>query len=139
MKILVLGWYGTETVGDRAILAGLFSFFNKSFSHFEIQLGSLYPFFTERTLLEDYGFYNVAIKKNLEVSIFDSTKPKELDKAIAKSDLILMGGGPLMDLSQLYMIEYAFKRAKTCDKKLPYWVAALALCFTSNIENLFFP
>lgn len=26
MKITIIGWYGTETIGDRAILAGLFSF-----------------------------------------------------------------------------------------------------------------
>ncbi len=44
MRILIIGWYGTETIGDRAILAGLISFFSKVYRCFEIKIGSLYPF-----------------------------------------------------------------------------------------------
>jgi len=112
MKITIIGWYGTETIGDRAILAGLFSFFNKAYENFEIQLGSLYPFFSERTINEDYSFYKEIVKKDFKISIFDSSKQKELNSAIKNSDLVAMGGGPLMDLSTLYMVEYAFKKAK---------------------------
>ena len=57
MKITIIGWYGTETIGDRAILTGIFSFFNQLFNKIEIKLGSLYPFFSKRTLNEDYSFY----------------------------------------------------------------------------------
>jgi polysaccharide pyruvyl transferase WcaK-like protein len=112
MKITIIGWYGTETIGDRAILAGLISFFNKSFDNFEIALGSLYPFFSERTINEDYSFYKEIINKDIKIEIFNSTDSKELLETIKDSDLVAMGGGPLMDLSQLFMIEYAFKKAK---------------------------
>jgi len=112
MKITIIGWYGTETIGDRAILAGLISLFNKSYEDFEIKLGSLYPFFSERTINEDYSFYKEIIHKDIKIDIFNSKDSKELTKAIKDSDLVAMGGGPLMDLGELFMIEYAFKKAK---------------------------
>ncbi|MEY8211141.1 MAG: polysaccharide pyruvyl transferase family protein [Gammaproteobacteria bacterium] len=112
MRITIIGWYGTETIGDRAILAGLISFFSKSFKSFEIKLGSLYPFFSERTLNEDCAFYKEITGKGYDIKIFNSKKPKELVNAIKNSDLIVMGGGPLMDLNELFMVEYAFKKAK---------------------------
>lgn len=112
MKITIIGWYGTETIGDRAILAGLISFFNKSYDDFEIKLGSLYPFFSQRTINEDYSFYKEIIGKDIKIDIFNSKDSNELDNAIKTSDLLAIGGGPLMDLDELFMVEYAFKKAK---------------------------
>jgi polysaccharide pyruvyl transferase WcaK-like protein len=112
MKITIIGWYGTETIGDRAILAGLISFFSKSYNEFEIKLGSLYLFFSQRTINEDYSFYKEITGKNIKIDIFNSEDSNELTNAIKESDLVAMGGGPLMDLSQLFMVEYAFKKAK---------------------------
>lgn len=112
LKITIIGWYGTETIGDRAILAGLLSFFNKAYETFEIKLGSLYPFFSERTINEDYSFYKEIIHHDFVIDIFNSKKSKELVNVIKNSDLVIMGGGPLMDLDELYMIEYAFKKSK---------------------------
>lgn len=112
MKITIIGWYGTETIGDRAILAGLISFFNKSYDNFEIKLGSLYPFFSQRTINEDYAFYKEIVGKDIKIDIFNSKDSKELLTAIKDSDLVVMGGGPLMDLGELFMVEYAFKKAK---------------------------
>lgn len=117
MKITIIGWYGTETIGDRAILAGLFSFFAKVYEDFEIKLGSLYPFFSERTINEDYCFYKELVGKDFKIDIFNSKDSKELVTAIKDSDLVVMGGGPLMDLSELFMVEYAFKKAKKHDVK----------------------
>lgn len=112
MKITIIGWYGTETIGDRAILTGLISFFNKTYDDFEIKLGSLYPFFSERTINEDYSFYKEIINKDIKIEIFNSKDSKKLVTAIKDSDLVTMGGGPLMDLGELFMVEYAFKKAK---------------------------
>lgn len=112
MKITIIGWYGTETIGDRAILAGLISFFNKTYDNFEIKLGSLYPFFSQRSINEDYSFYKEIIKKDFKIDIFNSKKSKELVNAIKDSDLVVMGGGPLMDLAEVFMVEYAFRKAK---------------------------
>ena len=112
MKITIIGWYGTETIGDRAILAGLISLFSKSFPSFEINLGSLYPFFSERTISEDFELYTVFSKQSFNIKLFNSKQSQLLNKAIKNSDLLIMGGGPLMDLDELFMIEYAFKKAQ---------------------------
>ncbi|MBD3789207.1 MAG: polysaccharide pyruvyl transferase family protein [Campylobacterales bacterium] len=117
MKITIIGWYGTETIGDRAILAGLFSFFAKVYGEFEIKLGSLYPFFSERTINEDYSFYKEITATDFKIEIFNSKDSRELELAIKESDLVAMGGGPLMDLSELFMVEYAFKKARKLGKK----------------------
>ncbi|EIF50099.1 polysaccharide pyruvyl transferase family protein [Sulfurovum sp. AR] len=117
MKITIIGWYGTETIGDRAILAGLFSFFAKVYDDFEINLGSLYPFFSERTTNEDFSFYKELTKKDFKIEIFNSKDSKELIHVIKQSDVVAMGGGPLMDISELFMVEYAFKKARKLGKK----------------------
>jgi polysaccharide pyruvyl transferase WcaK-like protein len=118
VKLTIIGWYGTETIGDRAILAGLLSLFTEVWGNYEIKLGAIYPFFTEKTICEDYNFYCQCTKKPvLNISIFDSRNKKELDNAIRTSDILIMGGGPLMDMACMFMIEYAFKKAKKLKKK----------------------
>jgi len=112
VKIVIIGWYGTETIGDRAILAGLFRVFEQSFMDFEIKLGSIFPILSERTLLEDLSFYKRCSKnRNLKIEIFNSLSSKELQINIKGADLLAVGGGPLMDLTFMYMLEYAFKVA----------------------------
>ena len=71
VRIVIIGWYGTETIGDRAILAGLFRVFKHTFDCFEIQLGSLFPVLSERTLIEDYSFFAKCVgNKQFTISLF---------------------------------------------------------------------
>jgi polysaccharide pyruvyl transferase WcaK-like protein len=112
MKITIIGWYGTETIGDRAILAGLISIFNQAYDEFEVKLGSLNPFFSVRTIDEDRSLYEDLTGKKIDITIFNVKNSKDLSAAINDSTLVAMGGGPLMDLSELFMVEYAFKLAK---------------------------
>lgn len=109
MEIAIIGWYGTETIGDRAILAGIFNVLSRVYDVFTIRLGSIYPFYTERTVSEDMDFYKEISKNRLtELTIFNSRSPKELKQAISSSQIVMVGGGPLMDLAEMNMLEYAF-------------------------------
>lgn len=118
MEITIIGWYGTETLGDRAILAGIFRIISESAFSCSVRLGSLYPFHTERTLYEDNVFYkSISGNKINSISIFDSRNPMQLKKNIKSSSLLMVGGGPLMDLNEMNMLEYAFFYAKK--KKIP--------------------
>lgn len=137
VKITILGWYGTETIGDRAILAGLFAFFKRSFGKFEVKLGSLYPFFTQRTLYEDAIFWKESCGNDFSVQIFDSKKIQELDKAINASELVIMGGGPLMHIEPLFMIEYAFKKAKKLKKKTALLGCGVGPIFKKKFKKSF--
>ncbi len=118
MKVCIIGWYGTETIGDRGILAGIISLLHKTIgSGFSINLGSLYPYYSERTVNEDSSYYKKVAGIDIPVSLFDSRVVSQLDEAIEKCDMLLVGGGPLMHINAMFMLEYAFRQAKKKRKK----------------------
>ena len=88
--VLIVGWYGTETVGDKAILATVMKDFADQ--GYQLVIASIYPFVTERTLKE-LGVDALIIKS-------EST---DLIKYSRYAEKVVMGGGPLMDL---YDIKY---------------------------------
>ena len=116
IKLCILGWYGTETLGDRAILDGILNIFAAKYQKIEIKLASLYPFFTERTLLEDADLYSKS-SNNAKIEIIDEFKKEEIKSAINNSDIVIMGGGPLMQIKELKIILESFKYAKRKNKK----------------------
>jgi polysaccharide pyruvyl transferase WcaK-like protein len=115
-RICIIGWYGTETIGDRAILDGIFQIFGALFGTYEVYLGSLCPILTERTLLLD-GYIYSGNAPGLKLAFFDSRNKKELINRLEKCDYCVMGGGPLMDIDELSIILFAFRRAKKIGKK----------------------
>ena len=121
MKICIIGWYGTETLGDRAILAGTLSLLSEILPDSHILLGSLFPFFSQRTLREDRKLWNMLCEKELCVELFNSSRITDLKKAIKQSDLLLMGGGPLMDLREMHMIAFAFRYARKQNIRTGLW------------------
>ena len=109
IKATVIGWYGTETIGDRAILAGIIRLLSEVASDITIDLGSLYPILSERTLSDDGVFFEqCAHQSKLKITLFDSQKRQELERSIKHSDVTIMGGGPLMDIEQMYMYRHHF-------------------------------
>ena len=116
INISIFGWYGTETLGDRAILDGIFQIFNSLNTSIKINIASLYPDFTKRTFLEDGDIYKVNSKK-LSFEIFDVYDKKITNKIIKSSKLVIMGGGPIMDLEELDIVNKAFIKAKKLGKK----------------------
>lgn len=114
-RISIVGWYGTETIGDRAILAGLVHLFSFVFDEFEITLGSLIPSFSQRTLLEDGDFlHQISGGKLKNVSLFDTTVKSEIKDYVKQSDFLFFGGGPFMDIPATKNLVYAFEYAKKC-------------------------
>lgn len=114
MKVCVVGWYGTETLGDRSILLGIASVFDtmSKGDKCDISVASLYPFLTKRSLFEDNEFIK-ELAPNTDVSYFDVKDDDAFRKEILSSDYVVMGGGPLMDLDQLIFIEDAFRFAQS--------------------------
>ncbi|MGF6906990.1 polysaccharide pyruvyl transferase family protein [Fusobacterium sp. PH5-44] len=119
MKICILGWYGTETIGDRAILGGILSLFGEIIKDdiLDIKIGTLYPFYSERMKFEDLDLFEKISNKSIDIKLFNSKRKKELNDAIRQSDFIIFGGGPIMHIDPLYIIEYAFSYAKRLNKK----------------------
>lgn len=106
-SIFIMGWYGTETVGDKAILAGIIDAYKKQYrDKLNVIIGSLYPFITHQTIKE--------LSINAEVV---STSNFDFLRYSKSCDEVIMGGGPLMDLNELYVPLLAFSLAKKHNKK----------------------
>jgi len=116
MNICIIGWYGSETLGDRSILLGLSRIFNETYGKCKIFLGSFNAFYSERCLEEDKVFFEI-LAPMVEIELFNSRVKNTLKWIIEKSDMIVMGGGPIMDLQELLMIRFAFEYAKRKNKK----------------------
>lgn len=116
MVVSIIGWYGTETMGDRAILDGILAVLSENSKRLTVQIGSLFEFYTHRTLLEEKEVFSKTAPF-AELEIFDIKDKKIREEKIKCSDLVLLGGGPLMDLEELFLIKKCFICAKQC--KIP--------------------
>lgn len=139
MIFTIVGWYGTETIGDRAILSGIIDILKDFDKHIDIKIGSLYPFYTERALLEDKAF-NKVIANNVKISCFD-IRDKKISKSIIKeSKLVIMGGGPLTNILELDYIESSFRYAKK--NQIPTGLVGVGIgpiggrCFRKRIASI---
>ncbi len=100
-QVLITGWYGTETVGDKAILGSIFDYYSQKYEEVNFVVSSLYPFVTKKTLREI----------NVQSAIIDVYSYNFI-KSIYLSDVIVMGGGPLMDIGEMAIPLWAFTLAK---------------------------
>lgn len=106
-EVFIIGWYGTETVGDKAILGGIINYYqNKLGYDINIKISSLYPCVTLNTTKE--------LKVKAEVVPVYSY---DFIKTSANSEYIIMGGGPLMDLDVLFIPLIAFSIGKATHAK----------------------
>ena len=111
MNICVIGWYGTETLGDRAILDGIVSIFQKIDKQNNYFIGSLFPLLTKRTLFEDKSILS-SHGGLCFFNCFDIKNKTTYLNILNEIDVVLIGGGPLMDIQEMYIIEKAFSIAK---------------------------
>ncbi len=113
MRITVIGWFGTETIGDRAIVAGILNVLSNFDDNIFLDWGSVFVPLTERSWREDASFYTKITGDKLKgCEIFYSCNRAELEKHIRRSDILLIGGGPLIEAQLMYMLKYAFIYAK---------------------------
>lgn len=101
MAPLLIGWYGTETAGDKAILGTIIRKLQEVNGNSRITIASLYPFVTKRTLYE-LGVDAKIVK----------THSQEYLNACKNADAVIMGGGPLMGMEPLGFVLKAFLTAK---------------------------
>ncbi len=101
-SVLIVGWYGTETTGDKAILWSVVERLKSRVQPPDkIYLSSLYPFVSRWTVRE----------MELDGVSIVETYSKEFEAICNRVDEVVVGGGPLMDIEPLNHILYAFSRA----------------------------
>jgi len=100
-NVLICGWYGTETLGDKAILAGVIHGLREAVGPVEITLVALHPYVSEmsrRQMDELKGCRVVDLQEGVQ--------------AVASMDLVVFGGGPLMAINELADMEAIFSAAR---------------------------
>jgi polysaccharide pyruvyl transferase WcaK-like protein/sulfatase maturation enzyme AslB (radical SAM superfamily) len=99
-RVLVLGWYGTETIGDMAILNGLMDEYRAEDPSTSFVIPSQFPFYTRHNLT----------RLGLDALVTGYGDP-ELTGGLWDCSRVIIGGGPLMDIPQIASLAAIFERA----------------------------
>lgn len=106
-KVLITGWYGTETNGDKAIIGELVYFLRLCQPNIEIVVTTIQPEITIQTNTE------IEELKNSKWITIEDAPNKEL---ISECDAVIMGGGPLMESSYMTNVCSIFQIANQLKK-----------------------
>lgn len=101
-KIMICGWYGTETLGDKAILGGVIESLKRSLGKIEVHLVSLELYISQMTasqMIELENIYLYSIRQALE--------------KVSAMNLVVFGGGPLMAINNMAEMVCIFQKATT--------------------------
>jgi polysaccharide pyruvyl transferase WcaK-like protein len=99
-KVLICGWYGTETLGDKAILGGVIHALREGLGEFELHLAAIETYISQMTVLQ---------MPELEGCVLHSIS-ESLDLT-GSMDLVVFGGGPLMAIGPMAEMLAIFQRA----------------------------
>lgn len=99
-RVLLCGWYGTETLGDKAILAGCVSALQSIYPSAAFGVASLEPFLTRQTVTQ------IPTLAALDVVSFD-----EAIRQIGQYQVVVFAGGPVMGVKALAENLVLFRRA----------------------------
>jgi polysaccharide pyruvyl transferase WcaK-like protein len=101
-KVLITGWYGTETTGDKAILAEVLHFLERHAPGCQVVLTTIDRKVSQQTERELNGLIGSTL-----VDL-----PHAADPALIESvDAVMVGGGPLMDTSAMEWVYRIFRQA----------------------------
>jgi polysaccharide pyruvyl transferase WcaK-like protein len=98
--VVICGWYGTETLGDKAILAAIVGQIRKLAPLAPILVASLEPKLTQLTVAE-----------MPELSGCEVVSADAVDASVAVAKALVFGGGPLMAVRQMSTMERLFSVA----------------------------
>jgi polysaccharide pyruvyl transferase WcaK-like protein len=85
--VLVCGWYGTETLGDKAILGGIVRCIRSARNDAEIDVASLHPYVTQQTARE-----MPQLRLREVIGLVEAREQVRRGRYAA----VVIGGGPLM-------------------------------------------
>lgn len=98
--ILICGWYGTETLGDKAILGGIVAALRAVAPQAPLTLVSMQPYVSEMTRRQMPELRGIRI-----------VTPEQALALAPHADLVVFGGGPLMAINELADMEALFAQA----------------------------
>lgn len=126
-SVLITGWYGTETAGDKAILGEILHFIKEYTNCCDIQLTTLNKIVSEQTKKE--------LKDMKDVEIIDINNASDSSR-IKDIDAVIVGGGPLGDWDELNYIWEIFKEANKQNKEKILFGCGLGPIYKENTKKL---
>ncbi|GAA4648613.1 hypothetical protein GCM10023116_08820 [Kistimonas scapharcae] len=102
-QVLICGWYGTETLGDKGIIGGVIHTLRQHLGNdVQFTIVALYPYISEMTRGQMPELHGARIV------------PPEDGVGLANHmDYVVFGGGPLMAIDSLAPMQAIFERAKS--------------------------
>lgn len=101
-NVLIIGWYGTETAGDKAILGGVCETMKAMDNSFHFHIVSSNPFYTRNTI-EELALTDAFVIEPVY---------KKINQLLNGIDIVIMAGGPLMDLVEVFHLIRIFHMAQ---------------------------
>lgn len=100
-RVLICGWYGTETLGDKAILGGLVKVLTEELGSLDLTIVALSEYVTKITR-----------QQMRELSDARIISPEDAITIVHDQDLVVFGGGPIMAIRELADMEAIFAAAR---------------------------
>lgn len=114
-SVFITGWYGTETVGDKAILGSIISDVRKEYPEHEIIISTL----------TNEHVVNRTLKELNEKAKVVYAYSSGFVSASLNSTCTILGGGPLMDMGAMSIPLWAFKLARSRKNETIVWGCGL--------------
>ncbi len=105
--VIITGWYGTETQGDKAILGEVLHFVKACSPTCTVTLTTIYPKISIQTNYEMADLAGVELISINEVNLADHVR---------KADAVIMGGGPIMETNEMLNVLRIFEEANRQEK-----------------------
>ncbi|WP_045460507.1 polysaccharide pyruvyl transferase family protein [Vibrio hyugaensis] len=101
-KVLICGWYGTETLGDKAIIGGIMHAFRQKFGeNTQFAIVALHEYISKMTQKQMPEFRNAHIINTMEAV-----------NLCKDMNYVVFGGGPIMGINELAPMQVIFEKAK---------------------------
>lgn len=124
-SVLITGWWGTETAGDKAILAELIHFLKERSPDCRFICSTINR--------------SVSLQTNIELGIAQA-ELVEIEKCdhpsvISRVDAVIIGGGPLEELYRVLNIESIFQEASRQKKARIIFGCGYGPLYSNNLRN----
>lgn len=106
-KVIITGWYGTETNGDKGIIGEVLYFLKACSPEIQFLVTTIQEDISKQTNLELELLHNAQL-----IPLSDAANPSLIDSC----DAVIMGGGPLMESASLAPIAKMFEIADALGK-----------------------
>lgn len=126
-SVIITGWYGTETQGDKAIIGEVLHFIKSASENCKVYLTTLHFPISEQT--------NNELNNLRGVELIDINKSNSA-QLISKVDAVIVGGGPLMESASMRQLGNLFAEGFNKNKDLIIFGCGIGPIHSKEVETI---